>query len=57
MEGYLEDNRPILDEVCMEYEECMEECPAYEFCHSKTESEDKYGNISNCSRNESAKVY
>ena len=41
MEAYLEDNRPTLDEVCMEYEECIEECPAYEFCHSKTESEDE----------------
>ena len=44
MESYLEDNRPTLDEVCMEYEECIEECPeecpGYEFCHSKEESED-----------------
>lgn len=39
METYLEDNRPTLDEVCMEYEECIKECPAYEFCHSKAESE------------------
>ena len=40
MEAYLEDNRPTLNEVCMGYEECAEECPAYEFCHSKdTESE------------------
>ena len=40
MEVYLEDNRPTLDEVCMEYEECVEECPAYEFCNHKAESED-----------------
>lgn len=39
MEAYLEDNRPTLDEVCMEYEECIEECPAYEFCNNKAESE------------------
>ena len=42
MEAYLDDNRPTLDEVCMEYDECTEECPAYEFCHSNAESEDKY---------------
>ena len=36
----MEDNRPTLDEVCMEYEECIEECPAYGFCHSKAESEE-----------------
>lgn len=39
MEAYLEDNRPILDEVCMEYEACTEECPAYRFCHRNAESE------------------
>lgn len=33
MEAYLEDNRPTLDEVCVEYDECTEKCPAYEFCH------------------------
>ena len=41
MEAYLEDNRPTLNEVCMEYDECTEECPAYEFCHNNIESEDK----------------
>lgn len=39
MEAYLEDNRPTLDEVCMEYEGCVEECPAYKFCHNKAEIE------------------
>lgn len=39
MEAYLEDNRPTLDEICEEYDECTEECPAYEFCHPQTESE------------------
>ena len=41
MEAYLEDNRPTLYEVCVEHEACIEECPAYEFCHGKAESEDK----------------
>ena len=41
MEAYLEDNRPALDEVCMEYEDCIEECPAYEFCHSRAEGEEE----------------
>ena len=35
MEAYLEDNRSTLDEICEGYDECTEECPAYEFCHSK----------------------
>ncbi len=39
MEAYLEDNRPALDEVCSEYDKCIEECPAYGFCHNKAESE------------------
>lgn len=39
MEAYLEDNRPTLDEICKEFEECIKECPAYEFCHYKAESE------------------
>lgn len=37
MTEYLEDNRPTLDEVCESYEECTEECPAYEFCHPQAE--------------------
>lgn len=37
IESYLEDNRPTLDEVCKEYKECTEKCPAWKFC--KTESE------------------
>ena len=40
MEAYLEDNRPTLNEVCMKYEDCIKECPAYEFCHGNTESEE-----------------
>lgn len=44
MEAYLEDNRPTLDEICEEHDECTEECPAYEFCHSKAESEVENGN-------------
>lgn len=40
LEPYLEDTRPTLDEVCEEYEECTEECPAYKFCHSKAESKE-----------------
>ena len=40
MEEYLEDNRPTLDEVCAEYDKCVEECPAYEFCHNKEEREE-----------------
>lgn len=43
MEAYLEDNRPTIDEVCGSYEECTEECPVYEFCHTKAESEDSDG--------------
>jgi hypothetical protein len=39
MEAYLEDNRHTLDEVCIEYEKCIEDCPAYGFCHNKEESE------------------
>ena len=39
MEAYLEDNRPTLNEICEEYDECTEECPAYEFCNHKAESE------------------
>lgn len=39
MEAYLEDNRPIIDELCEEYDECTDECPAYEFCNHKAESE------------------
>ena len=35
MEAYLEDNRPTLDEICEEYDECTEECPAYEFCKAE----------------------
>jgi hypothetical protein len=38
MESYLEDNRPTLDEICEEYDECTEKCPSYECCHSKLES-------------------
>ena len=41
MEAYLEDNRPTLDEVCESQKECSKECPAYEFCHSKAESEEQ----------------
>ncbi len=37
IESYLEDNRPTLDEVCEEYKECTEKCPAWKFC--KVESE------------------
>ncbi len=40
MEAYLDDNRPTLDEICKEYDECTEECPVYEFCYSKVESEE-----------------
>jgi hypothetical protein len=43
IEPYLEDNRPTLDEVCKEYKECTEKCPAWKFC--KTESEDKMADI------------
>ena len=39
IESYLEDNRPTLDEVCEEYKECTEKCPAWKFC--KGESEDQ----------------
>ena len=38
MEEYLEDNRPSLEELCEEYDKCVE-CPAYEFCRSMEESE------------------
>ena len=41
MEEYLEDNRPSLGEVCDSQKECSKECPAYEFCLSLEESEDK----------------
>lgn len=41
----MEDNRPTLDEVCMEYKECIEECPGYEFCHSMAESEESVQNV------------
>lgn len=40
MEAYLEDNRPIIDEVCESYSECNKECPLYRFCHPQ-ESEDR----------------
>ena len=40
MEAYLEDNRPTLNEICEEYDECTKECSGYEFCHSKTDCED-----------------
>lgn len=50
MEVYLEDNRPTIDEVCMEYEDCIEDVLLYEFCHSKkagTPRED-YEPLYNC---------
>lgn len=51
MEEYLEDKRPSLEEVCNEYEKCTEECPAYGFCHSKTESDKEASSASgNCYR-------
>ena len=37
IESYLEDNRPTLDEVCEEYKECTEKCPAWKFCKAETE--------------------
>ena len=42
-EPYLEDNRPSLEEVCEEQEECNETCPAYKCCFGNRlkESEDK----------------
>lgn len=52
MEAYLEDNRPTLDEICEEYDECTEECPAYKFCHSEAESEDKVMKTENLSEEE-----
>ena len=41
MEAYLEDNRPIIDEICEQYDECNEDCSLYRFCNLQTESEDK----------------
>lgn len=35
MGHWIFDEEFTLDEVCMEYKECTEECPAYKFCHSK----------------------
>lgn len=37
IESYLEDNRPTLDEVCEEYKECSENCPAWKFCKAESE--------------------
>ena len=39
MEGYLEDNRPTMDELCESYDVC-EECPMYGYCHPEAESEE-----------------
>ena len=38
IEPYLEDNRPTLDEICEEYKECTEKCPAWKFCKAESEN-------------------